>query len=331
MPVDRFSVEIDILLFIQNLGSWLSNPMQFFSFLGSEQFFLLIAPAIYWCFNSQVGLRMGLYLSLSAGFNSIFKTLFHSPRPYWIDQRVAALSGETSFGTPSGHAQNAVVVWGSLASSIGRRWLWILAVVLMFLSGLSRIYLGVHFPTDVLAGWLIGLLLLWILVKIEPGILSWLKQRKLFSQIGASFLVSILIILLAWLARQVIGDWSVPQEWIDNAARAYPDGEPIDPLSFSGIVSNAAIFFGLAAGGTWLNARGGFRADGPGRHLVLRYLLGLIGVVLFWYGLGAVFPDGEELLLLSLRYFRYALVGFWVSALAPLLFIKLRISEIAKE
>jgi hypothetical protein len=56
---------------------------------------------------------------------------------------------------------------------------------------------------------------------------------------------------------------------------------------------------------------------------VARYLLGVVGVVIFWYVLGRLLPRGETLLAYSLRYLRYALVGLWVSGLAPALFIRL--------
>lgn len=327
MSSDWLDIGIEILLVFQNLGGWLAAPMLFFSFLGSESFFLLIAPAIYWCINAQIGLRLGLFLSISAGVNSIFKLVFHGPRPYWYDTRVRALAGEPTFGLPSGHSQHAVVVWGSLAASIGKRWLGLLAGIVIILIGLSRIYLGVHFPSDILAGWLIGILLLWALLILEPKVIAWLKRNPISTQISAALIASLMLILLAWLAREALGDWTVPQEWIDNAARAFPEGEPIHPLALSGIVSNAAIFFGLAAGGIWINSRGGFRAEGSAWHLLLRYALGLIGVVLFWSGLGMIFPDGESFFYLLLRYLRYALVGFWVAGLAPVIFIKLRLAE----
>lgn len=327
MPPDWLDNGIQIVLVIQSLGEWLAGPMMFFSFLGSEQFFLLIAPAIYWCINTQIGLRLGIYLALTAGVNSILKLIFHGPRPYWYDPRVIALAGESSFGIPSGHSQSAIVVWGSLAASIGKRWLGLLAGVLFILIGLSRMYLGVHFPQDVLVGWLIGILLLWILIKIEPPVLSWLRQKNLAGQISAALIASLLIILIAWLARQALGDWSVPTEWIENAARAFPDDEPINPLALSGIVSNAAIFFGLATGGMWINSRGGFRVQGSGWQLVLRYLVGLLGVLVFWFGLGELLPDGEGGFPLLLRYLRYALVGFWVSGLAPVTFIRLHLAD----
>ena len=60
-------------------------------------------------------------LLISAGLNEWVKDLFKLPRPFWIDPKLG-LSVETSYGLPSGHAQNAVVLWGYLAA-VGRgRW-----------------------------------------------------------------------------------------------------------------------------------------------------------------------------------------------------------------
>ncbi len=318
---------IDIVLYFQNLGTWLTYPMKFFSFLGSENFFLLVAPALYWCIDASIGLRFGIYLSLSAGINSIFKIIFHSPRPYWIDRRVMAFSTETSFGVPSGHAQNASVVWGSLAASLRKKWVTITALILIFFIGLSRIYLGVHFAGDVLVGWLIGLALLLLFIRLEPGAIAYLKKLSLSRQIAMVFLISLLIIIIALLALTSLGDWSVPQEWIENAAAADPGADPIDPLSLAGIISNAAAFFGLASGALWLYQRGGFQARGVWWKLILRYGLGLVGVILIWFGLDQIFPGGEDIISYLLRYVRYALVGVWVSGFAPAIFIQLRLAE----
>ena len=151
-------LEIQITLMLQSLGGWLAAPMQLLSFFGQESFYILIMPALYWCLDAGIGLRLGAMLMLSGTFNGYFKLLFHSPRPYWVDARVAALSSETSFGLPSGHAMNAASVWGLLGIDLKPRWrraLWA-AGILAFLIGFSRLYLGVHFLRDVLAGWLLG-------------------------------------------------------------------------------------------------------------------------------------------------------------------------------
>lgn len=318
---------IGLILYLQNLGNWMNFSMKFFTFLGSENFFLLIAPALYWCIDASTGLRLGLFLSLNAGLNSITKILFHSPRPYWVNRQVIALSTETSFGLPSGHAQNAVVVWGSLANGIKKRWAWIVAVLLMILIGFSRVYLGVHFPGDVLAGWLIGFLVLLLFFRLENQAIAFLRKRRLAYQVFIVFSFSIAIIIISIVVRHSLVSWTVPQQWINNAAASAPDADPIDPLSIAGIISNAAVFFGLASGALWLFSRAGFTTDGLWWQLLLRYALGLIGVIILWFGLDQIFPDGKDIMSYSLRYLRYALVGIWVSGLALALFVRLGIAR----
>ena len=55
--------------------------------------------------------------------------------------------------------------------------------------------------------------------------------------------------------------------------------------------------------------------------------IGLIGIMILWFGLGEVFPRGEELIPLILRYIRYSLVGFWVTAGAPWLFFHFKLAR----
>jgi hypothetical protein len=118
-------------------------------------------------------------------------------------------------------------------------------------------------------------------------------------------------------------DWTVPAVWLDNTALVGTEIPRPDPLALSGTISNAGALFGLGAGALWLRQRGGYKAHGAPLHRLLRYPLGLLGVLLVWYGLGAVFPRGELVVPYLLRYLRYALVGLWISALAPIVFMRL--------
>lgn len=87
------------------------------------------------------------------------------PRPYMIDRTVALIApvpGGWSF--PSGHAATAFACAGALAASRGTRRgsVWLVGVALAFLVAFSRLYLFVHWPTDVLAGAALGLMLGWL-------------------------------------------------------------------------------------------------------------------------------------------------------------------------
>jgi membrane-associated phospholipid phosphatase len=318
---------IKIILFLQNLGGWLMAPMQFFSFLGNEEFFLIVMPIFLWCINMSVGLRLGFLSLIGGNLNAVFKLVFHAPRPYWIDPGVHAYVTETSFGIPSGHAQNSTSVWGGLAKSYKERWLWIVSILAVFFIGLSRLYNGVHFPTDVLAGWVIGALVLWIYIISEKKVISWLLSKSLNVQLFWALVFSLFFILLASLAKISLGAWTLPQLWVANASAAAPGSPPITPLSLSGIISDAGALFGVAAGAILLPSWGGYIVKGPAGKLALRFFVGLIGVLAIWRGLDLILPGGEDLLGFSLRYLRYAATGFWISGLAPVLFIRLHLSE----
>lgn len=324
-----WSFEILITQFFQSLGSWLHAPMQALSFLGTTQFYMLALPAVYWCFNTALGFRVGTMLVLTGAVNSWLKLACLSPRPYWYNADVQALSSETSFGMPSGHAQNSTAIFGILAAGIRRRWALWTAVGLVFFIGLSRIVLGVHFTSDVLAGWLIGALLLILVLRLDAPVSRWVSRQSLLGQMILITLVAGLIIAVTLpLAGRAL-NFALPAEWTQNALA---DGaEAPDPVDVSGAFTLAGIWFGFAGGYAGLHRRGGFDAGGPMEKRILRYLLGALGVFLLWYGPSAFLPHGLDALGFSLRFVRYALVGVWTSALAPMLFLRLRLVEPAKK
>ena len=311
---------VRIVVALQGLGGWLTSPMKLFSFIGTEEFFMLILPILYWCVDSLLGVRVAILLMLSTNLNAAFKLAFHGPRPYWYSPSVQGLATETSFGNPSNHAQSAIVVWSILASALKKWWGWLVAALLIFFISISRLYLGVHFPHDVLIGWLIGGLILWLVFRFWDPIIAWVKRLNIGWQILAAFLTSLAVILLplipyTWLK---VTDWQPSQSWAIYASQAF---------SLEGIFSSAGIIFGMLAGLAWLAHRGGFQTKGVWWRLVLRFLFGIAGVFAIRYGLKFIFPEGETVLAYFLRYLRYTLIGFWVSAAAPWAFIRLKLSE----
>ncbi|HLO14335.1 MAG TPA: phosphatase PAP2 family protein, partial [Anaerolineales bacterium] len=307
-----------------SLGSWLELPMKFFTFLGYENFFFLVLPLIYWSIDAGLGLRIALILATSDYLNCIFKFMFAAPRPYWVSARVKPFSMESSFGIPSGHAQNAAALWGITAAGINKRWAWVTAFVLVLLIGFSRLYLGVHFLYDVLAGWLIGLVILFLFLRYWDSARLWLQTKSFNQQVWIALLISLAMIAIGlWSAAHLDG-YVFPAAWAENALRA---GPLPDPASIEALFTSAGSFFGLAVGTAWIASRGGYHTSGSMEKRALRSMIGLIGIMILWYGLGKVFPRGETLIPLILRYIRYSLVGFWVLAGAPWLFFHFKLAD----
>ena len=93
------------------------------------------------------------------------------------------------------------------------------------------------------------------------------------------------------------------------------------------IASGSKGLFGFAAGAIWLSDRGGFDARGIWWKRVLRFLLGVVGVGILYLGLSAVIPDQNYWVVYIASYLEFALIGLWISALAPLIFLRLNLVE----
>ncbi len=174
--------------------------------LGSETLFIAIAIVVFWC----VGKKQGYYL-MTVGFfgtviNQFLKLMFRVPRPWVRDPHFtiveSAREGATGYSFPSGHTQNAVSVLGCPARFSRNKALRIACLVLILLTGISRMYLGVHTPTDVGVSLLIGLALVFgIYPFFEHGDE---KPLRMYAAMGALTVCALLYVLFveghAWPA-----------------------------------------------------------------------------------------------------------------------------------
>lgn len=314
-----------INLLFQSLGDWLFIPMRFFSFLGDEEFYLFIMPAIFWCFDSRLGFRLGMILMLSNGINGAFKFLFHGPRPFWVNREVIAYVHETSFGVPSGHSQNAVAIWGYLATKVKKTWIkWLFIFIFIFI-GLSRIYLGAHFILDVLVGWAIGGIIVYLFILVEKKysaqISSWTDSKKIL----VAVIISVFMIILAVLMIQVNSTWQMDSVYEENVSLVF-EGMEINPFSVDGVITASAAWLGIVMGVVFISKMIPLgKIDVSINKKILRFIFGLIGVMILWAGLKVVFPENIPVLSEILRFLRYFLVGIWISAGAPYLFKRLNL------
>jgi hypothetical protein len=274
--------------------------------------------------DAPIGIRLLLLLISTNYLTDASKIIFRQPRPYWIGN-VKVLAEETSYGLPSSHASVSLAVWGYLAYRLKKGWLWALAAVVVVMIGISRMYLAVHFPTDVLAGWLIGMLMIVVFVRGERWAVPILEKLSLGEQIAAGFAASILMILIGWIINLLVAPFPDPPEWAQYSLLA---------RGISRYFTFAGALFGAAAGYALMRSYACFQTRGSWWQLAVRYLLGIAGVLLLYVGLDVFFgllAADESAIGLVLRYIRYGAVTFWTIFIAPWIFLKLKLAASAEK
>jgi membrane-associated phospholipid phosphatase len=274
-----------------------------FTTLGYEEFYLLVLPLVYWCLNKQVGTGLAYISLLSAWVNSAIKYLFAIPRPADPRIEMKAPRLETSPSFPSGHAQNALVNWGYLAISFRSPIFRVLAVVAILGISLSRVFLGVHYPQDIVGGWLIGLVLLVGFSWLAPPTGRWLANQPLLLQLSAAVLLPVLLMLLHPAGTQ-------------GRALAESSVTPMSALAGLGV--------GIVMERRWVR----FQVAGVWWRRLLRFVFGLAIAMLFYAGPKLLLPEGLSHDVETVaRFVRYGLLGWVVAFASPWLFVRLQLAE----
>ena len=311
-----YSWGIDIIKVIQGFQSpFLTSLMKFISNIGNETFYIIIIMIIFWCWNEKKGFLLGLLVIISGWTNSFLKIVFDHPRPYEFEPAVG-LAFEPSRGFPSGHAQNSMTFWIALAFILSlnllkrknlRHLIWGFSSLIVLLIGFSRLYLGVHFPTDVLCGWLASLIILSAFYFLEkPASIFFTKNGKRPQRVCAA-------------AAALLMNMLLPQD-----------------TSLAGLLLGFTLGYSLMLYSFPFNAQGEMDGKAPGyKILALRSGIGVIGALVVFIGLRFLIP-GESSVYGHIdflepyyelgRFIRYGLLGFWASAGAVRLFQKSRLA-----
>jgi hypothetical protein len=251
-------------------------------------------PLIYWCIDRRMGARLLVLFLISAYINAIAKAVVGQPRPFQYDPRVQPLVHATGGGLPSGHTQGTVVLWGYLVSQHRSRILLIIAGFLMIAVPISRLYLGVHFPTDLLGGYLLGAILLVLYLRFVLKVEAWLVAKGVIWQTAAAVILPIILF------------WASPQG---------------SRYALSACGALLGFLPGIVLERRWIR----FRSDGSFLKRSVRFIVGLVVLLGIWLGLRFAFSELEPMSLL--RVVRYACVGLWGALGAPWLFVRLRLAD----
>ena len=163
-----FQWEVELIQFLQLYMNDLEvKLMSIISMFGEELILILVLGFVYWGYDKKIGIKIGINLMTALLTVPLIKNIVLRRRPYMDNPGIECLKlidkdadpmdiTAQEFSFPSGHSANSAVATGSLAHFFKKRIFRILAVIIPLLVGISRFALGVHYPTDVMCGWLVG-------------------------------------------------------------------------------------------------------------------------------------------------------------------------------
>lgn len=318
---------LDMSARLQAAFPQLLEPMQAISDFGRIEAYLLIIAILYWCIDKRSGAQLAYLLALTGFLNLAAKQIGRQPRPFWLDSDLAVSNAE-GYGFPSGHVQMATVFAYFFVAWLRDYWIGILATLYIATMALSRVYLGVHFVHDVIAGFLFGALTILFFVLAQQAVGARFNQRILGQRLLVMSIVPAVLLATWAIAIAYLGAPEVPAGWQSLADSA-------ETHLTAGVVAAAASLFGLGVGIALERSRVRFQTDGPITQRLLRLVVGLAITAIMLYGLDilltAVTATLPSWLTLPIQFVLFTLLGLWVTYYAPSLFVGLKLARFSAE
>lgn len=298
--------QAQILLFFQSIRTPFLNGVFIPITITAEGILaVLISTVLYWCISKRYGIRLIYSLLLNMAMNVFVKDFFRIERPigkYGIEsirERTA-----TGYSFPSGHTQNASSLWSSLAICIRKKWIYAVAFVMTIAVALSRLYLGVHWPTDVIAGAIFGL----IGSVISISIIDSSEKKHNFN-----ILYIVIIVMVIGLALNKGTEYTRIFGASFGATMGY-------------IVETKFIGFKTIEE---KRKTKGYNPKSDIGNYIKRYIIGIVSLGAVYIGLkyiSAPVVHSESEFIKNMVYFiRYMITVFWGTAVVPAVFVKMGI------
>lgn len=183
-----FDWEVSLIQWLQaNMGPVGEAMAKGISFIGSDTVMVLMVMVILFCYKKEAGKRCAYIIALGGLWFPMIKNIVLRIRPYMAHEGIKVLQKvdadadamdivSQGYSFPSGHCVTSVAIYGGLAREVKKRWMWTVTIILVLLIGISRIAVGVHYPTDVLAGWAVGLAAIGFGILLEKVKKDWVRS-----------------------------------------------------------------------------------------------------------------------------------------------------------
>eukprot|EP01084_Bolivina_argentea_P266511 452049_1 len=179
------------VIHIQIYRHWLLDKVAlFFRYLMLDETIMIAGPLLVWILDPIKGMFIPSAIGISEYTNGLMKWCLQIPRPFWISHRINNIGGkhEQDFSFPSSHASSVACgvlsIYIQFLETSTNKWEFLFLVVIIgiaIMTGISRVYLGVHAPIDVIIGWISGCTVSLSLEHFE--VFEWFIKMKTFNQI----------------------------------------------------------------------------------------------------------------------------------------------------
>jgi len=285
------------------------------TYLGDPIVFIVMVAIFYIIYDKRFAKNLTLSLLFTTYVNEFFKNIFMDPRPATnIDPAEVSLPENpaglawTSYGFPSGHTQNAIGTWGYIGYDFRKRlYIVIILGIIMFLVAISRMIIGVHDLQDVIGGFSIGLVVLLLFTYLEP------YGTKQFNTLNLP--IKLIVIVVASIGLFLLGIFLFPT----SGTVLLPVPVAFNDSGQFSQVCGILLGFGIA----YVLENEYVKYEPSKLDLkwkIINLVIGMIIVFVVFFGLEALKDEFDSVFY---RYARYAIVGFIIGYVVPLLFVKL--------
>jgi Membrane-associated phospholipid phosphatase len=293
---------MELLCYFESIRTpFLTLFFKFWTLFGEETLVFAVICLIYWCINKKFAYKIAFTMFVSGVIVQNLKISFRIERPWIRDPNFTPVDGSvttaTGYSFPSGHTQGASSFFGTLAIQLRKVRYTLLCTFVILMVALSRMYLGVHTPQDVIVSM--------VLTVVTASICSYVFDRWLDND-KHDLTVSIIFALIS-LATIILSSILMNIGYIEA-------------IHASDCFKLAGTGFGVAVG--WYIERKFIKFDTKEKNIVwqtIKLVIGLLIAVALKSGLKIILGDG-----LIMNVIRYFITVIWILAIYPLIFTNIR-------
>lgn len=298
------SWEIDLIKRFQSIGGKaLDFVMYGMTLAGEELFFIIVTAFIYWCVSKRFGFKFVNVFMLGQLAIGAVKAIVKRPRPYTLDGIESIREKTDGWSFPSGHSHNMANMTSQISAKLkNRKKPFIAAIItgtiLTLCVAVSRVYLGQHYPTDVVAGIAFG-----VLTGLVGGMLFELLKDKeeviMYVALPLSIMIGAIMLF--------VGD-AASNETVIKLCGAY------GAVTLGYFIEKRFVKYEMSKPVWW--------------KILFKCLIGFVVLIGIKEGFKALFEvmlDGGRLYVFLNGYIRYFLIGAWAILGCPVVFKVIKI------